>query len=65
MAQEDPVTNGRVYRGPDEDDCNVLTDQITMSSPHQPWTSDVILNVTVVTLERLGTADKAKGEEER
>ena len=61
MAQEIAVTNGRVYRGPDQEDCDVLTDN-TLSSPHQPWTSDVILNVTIVTLERLGAADKAKRE---
>ena len=34
MAQEIPVTNGRVYRGPDQEDCNVMTDysELTLST---------------------------------
>ena len=32
MAQEVPVTNGRVYRRPDDEDCNVLTDYSELTS---------------------------------
>lgn len=65
LAREVPVTYGRVYRGSDQDNRLSIDKCKTLSSPHHPRTGDIVLDVTVVTLQRLSAANKAKGKKER